>query len=212
MNRTAIAISGVVLALTACTSDRPLVSGLMVTDRGFVTTDGGGKDTGDRNTTIVAWNANNNVALFDGRGQGCFEAAAAFKSQDRETGLSATLPKLLGESGDVNAVNRVLENVKLLSDKDNAVTFLDTALSNICIIAMNQLNHKVDGTVLKREDLIELIKYSIDNAVKLGTKQAQAQVDIHRLTEGQVQPGKQPDKPQSPTVASNGSPKAVAGK
>ncbi|KVS59297.1 hypothetical protein WK39_16195 [Burkholderia cepacia] len=105
-----------------------------------------------------------------------------------------------------------MENVKLLSDKDNAVTFLDTALSNICIIAMNQLNHKVDGTVLKREDLIELIKYSIDNAVKLGTKQAQAQVDIHRLTEGQVQPGKQPDKPQSPAVASNGSPKAVAGK
>lgn len=191
---------GMALALSACTSDRPRVTGLMVTDRGFVSTDRGGSDTGDRNTTIVAWNANNNVALFDGHGQGCFEAAAAFKSQDRETGLSASLPKLLGPEGDINAVNRVLENVKLLSDKDNAVTFLDTALSNICIIAMNQLNHKVPGTVLLREDLISLIKYSIDSAVKLGSKQAEAQADGRHLTDSPIQVGQEPAKPKSPAA------------
>lgn len=211
--RTCVALITLSL-LAGCGTDRPQISGLMVADHGFVSSEGTGPERGDRNTTIVGWNANNNVALFDGHGQGCFEAAAAFKTQDRETALSAALPKLLGAGGDINAVNRVLESVKLLSDKDNAVTFLDTALSNICILAMNQTNHKVQGAVLTRQDLVDLIKYSIDAASKIESKHVEAQVASHDISIGKVTPNGQPvdPKPIPPTQSTDASVKVAPGK
>ncbi|RKF32947.1 hypothetical protein [Paraburkholderia fungorum] len=161
--------------LVGCANNKPVLTGMTVADHGFVM-DGDSKrvSQGDLHTTFVAWNADSNVAIFDAHGQGCFEAAAAIRSRNQETEVSATLTKLLGAGGQIEAINRVVENLQLLANKDAAATFLDISMANICLIAMNQTNNAVDGTAMKKADLIDLMKYAMDKAADIAIKAAEA--------------------------------------
>lgn len=175
-----LAILSVSATLGACASNKPQMAGMYVSDKGLVPDGTKVEEVKDLRTTFVAWNADANVAMFDAHGQGCFQPAIAMKGKSIENDFQATLTKLLGDGSGISDKTKLAETIQLLSNKDVSVTFLDTALAGICLIAMNQTNNYVKESALKKADLADVIKHAINVASSIALAQAEVQKAMYQ--------------------------------
>ncbi|MHA6844168.1 hypothetical protein ACQUJZ_24940, partial [Ralstonia pseudosolanacearum] len=86
----------------------------------------------------------------------------------------------LGDGSGISDKTKLAETIQLLSNKDVSVTFLDTALAGICLIAMNQTNNYVKESALKKADLADVIKHAINVASSIALAQAEVQKAMYQ--------------------------------
>lgn len=130
----------------------------------------------------------------------CVLSAAAIKSRDAEGGLTVEVDAPQGAtSGEIGAIAREIQRINMLGSKNEAATFLDVALFNICIASLNGMVS--DG------DAKTLIADALARATEIGKAEQDAKIRALGASTGSpasstviapVKPGAQVATPANP--------------
>lgn len=116
----------------------------------------------------------------------CVMSSAAIKLRDSDGGLSLKVPasEVKGTAVELRAAARELQKFTLLSSKNEAATFLDVALFNICMASMN--GYIEDPKIVK-----DLIMDAIEKAANIAVKVENTKQQVLNTNE-------EPEKPEKP--------------
>ncbi|BAP87183.1 NADPH-dependent FMN reductase family protein [Burkholderiales bacterium GJ-E10] len=133
------------------------------------------QDTATPTVKVVAWTADSSMAIVDQRGQTCLSSAAVYANRQNNTQVSMAEPNPIGTStgtgGSVGASNANSTTAQLIGNKDSASTFIDLALSDLCLIVLNQTHNKVKDSGFTSEQLETLIQSAYAASVEIAQAQ-----------------------------------------